>query len=376
MDILIDRTISEVIIELMKEKIILLSGPRQVGKTILSKHFLSKNYEYLNFDDEITRRIILDRSWPRDVELVIFDELHKKDKWKSWIKGIYDVEGVTPNLLVTGSARMDTFKKGGDSLAGRHYYFRLHPFSLKEVSEKSDRNIIERFIEYGGFPEPFLANNKRKANLWRKSHLDRILREDLLDLEKVTQLKKIEILVQLLSERIGYQINLASLARDLEVSSHTVKHWIQILENLNVIFVIKPYSRNIAKAVLKAPKIYLYDTGRVIGDRGQKLENLVACHLLKRSHFLEDTQGETIELNYLRDTSKREVDFITIRNNQIEQLIEVKLSDDNLSPSLHYFNKKIKPEKAIQIVFQLKRRKQYNDIMIEDLTDYLFNLET
>ncbi len=372
----IPRTIVSSIQELMREKIILLSGPRQVGKTFLSKMFLSTNYEYLNFDDEDDRQIIAQKSWPRDVELLILDELHKKDKWKRWIKGIYDKEKVTPNLLVTGSARLDTFRKGGDSLAGRHYHFRLHPFSVKEVGHNPDKNIIENFLKYGNFPEPFLMKNVRKAKLWRKSHLDRILREDLLDLENVTQIKKIEILVQLLSERVGSQISYASLARDLEVSAHTVKHWIQILENLNVIFIVTPYSKNIAKAVLKAPKIYFYDVGRVRGDQGQKIENVVACHLLKRNHFLEDTLGERLELGYVKDTNQREVDFVTIRDFKVEKLIEVKLSDGNISNSLKYFHEKLLPKETCQLVFEIKRRKQFGQIKIEDLTKYLFELET
>lgn len=359
----------------MSKKVILISGPRQVGKRFLSRNFFSKGYVYLNYDDEDDRTIIKEKSWPRDVKLVIFDELHKMSSWKTWLKSVYDKEGVSPSIIVTGSARMDTFKKGGDSLAGRHYHIRLHPFSIKELARGSDKNVIEEMMNFGAFPEPFLESDLRLSKLWRKSHLERLIKEDILDLEKVHQLKKIEILVQLLSERVGADISYASLGRDLEVSSHTIKHWLQILEDLYVVFKITPYSKDISKSILKSPKYYFYDTGRIRGDDGAKIENIVACHLLKRNHYLEDCEGEKLELYYIRDKSKREVDFVIEREGVLESLIEVKLSNDNLSSSLKYYQEKLSPSKAYQLVFNIKQDKQYGDIKVCDLTNFLHRLE-
>ncbi len=376
MDKIVKRAITDTILEYIQEKIIIIGGPRQCGKTFLSKELLLPNHQYFNFDEQNDRNIITQKSWSRKTDLLIFDEIHKMPKWKTWLKGIYDTEGIPPGLLVTGSARLDTFKKGGDSLAGRHLHFRLHPFSIKEVSDRPDKKIIQDMMTLGQFPEPLLSGNERKANLWRKNHLERIIKEDLLDLEKIRELKKVEILTQLLSERVGSQINYASLGRDLEVSIHTIKHWIQVLENLNVIFIVTPYSKNIAKSILKAQKIYFYDTGRVRGDIGPKLENLTATHLLKRNHFLEDTMGEKLDLHYIKDVEKREVDFLTIRDYKPEHLIEVKLSDDNLSRNLKYFDNKIKPISTQQLVFDLKKDKQYENIYITDLTNFLHQLET
>lgn len=369
------RNITDICKELLEKKIVLISGPRQVGKTFLTKTFLSNNYIYLNFDDEDDRKTIQEKAWPRDVNLIIFDELHKKDQWKTWLKSIYDKEGVVPNIVVTGSARIDVFKKGGDSLAGRHFHLRLLPFSLKEFTDFPDKDVVKRMMKYGSFPEPLLSSSEVESKLWRKGHLERIIKEDLLDLERVNELKKIELLVQLLSERVGSSVSYASLARDLEVSSHTIKHWLQILEDLYVIFKVTPFSKNISKSILKAPKFYFYDVGRVRGDEGAKIENIIAIHLLKRNHFLEDTLGDKLELYYIKDKEKREVDFAIFRDYKLEKLIEVKLSDSSLSRSLKYFSERLSPDESVQLVFNLKSNKQYDQIKIKDLTDYLFNLE-
>jgi predicted AAA+ superfamily ATPase len=234
-----ERELKKYIQNDLDKKIVLLSGPRQVGKTYLSK-LLFQNYEYLNFDYSEDRKIISTESWNKQSDLIIFDELHKKIKWKSWIKGIYDVQGVRPRLIVTGSARMDIFKKGSDSLAGRHFSFRLHPFTVSELkNQMAPIEILKRLLTVGGFPEPFLSGEVDYAKRWRRSHLERVIKEDLLELENVRNLKQLELLIDLLSERVGSPISFNSLARDLEISPHTVKKWIGILESLYVIFIFQ-----------------------------------------------------------------------------------------------------------------------------------------
>ena len=369
-----DRSLSHAIREALRKKIVLISGPRQSGKTYLSRGLLHENADYLNFDSAAHRSVIRAQSWDRDSTLLVLDELHKMKNWKSWLKGIYDVEGLNPPIVVTGSSRMDTFKKTGDSLAGRHRLFRLHPLSVKEVQDLDSRAAFDLMLKLGSFPEPFLDGDQKSANLWRRSHLDIILRQDLLDLEKVRELKSIEILVELLSERVGSTLSYASLARDLEVSPHTVKHWIQILESLFVIFVVTPYSKNIAKAILKEPKVYFYDTGRVMGDAA-RLENLIACHLHKRNQFLEDTEGRRIELHYIKDKEKREVDFAILEDRRISHLIEVKESDASLSPALRYYEEKLKPEHCIQAVHHLKSKLKYGPIKVLAADQFCLSLE-
>lgn len=343
----------------LKEKIVLLSGPRQVGKTTLSQQLVS-SYAYLNYDSTADRKIIKKEEWPRGVELVIFDELHKMKNWKSWIKGIYDTEGIPPALLVTGSARLETYRKGGDSLAGRYFSYRLHPLTVKEICyflKEAPKNTLDNLIKFGGFPEPYLKGDEAFAKRWRRTHVDTIIREDLLDLEKVRDIKSIEILIDLLRARVGSPTSYSSLANDLQVSVHTIKHWLQILENLCVIFPVRPYHKNIARSLLKEAKYYLYDTSAVDGDFGAKLENVVALALLRELHLLEDTTGSKVSLHYLRDKDKNEVDFLTLIDDRPSFMIEVKVSDDNFSKSLYQFHNFLKNAKPIQLVYALKRKK-------------------
>jgi len=372
----ISRKITEIISTDLDKKIVLLSGPRQVGKTLLSKHLYPASYDYLNFDSIADRKVIREMSWSRKHELLIFDEIHKMKDWKRWLKGIYDTEGVRPRLLATGSAKMDTFRRGGDSLAGRHHLHRLHPFSVRELDGVvSAREALEGILNFGGFPEPFLGQSIEGAARWRQSHLDRILREDLLDLEKVRELKLLEVLVDLLSERVSSTLSYASLAKDLEVSPHTVKKWIQILENLYVVFVVTPYSKNIARSILKEPKVYFLDTGRVTAKGGARLENAIACALLKRQHFLEDTKGAKYGLHYVKNKSKKEVDFLTLKEKVPEFLIEVKTSDTDPSDSLSHYASLLKPFRTIQLVRNIKRELEFQGIEVLDAANWLATLE-
>lgn len=366
-----ERLLKKAIQNDLENKIVLVSGPRQVGKTTLSKE-LFKKFTYLNFDSSDDRKIIANNSWDRSKDLIIFDELHKKPKWKSWIKGIYDTEGVRPRLLVTGSARMDVFKKGGDSLAGRHFHFRLHPFTVAELKgQMPAEDCLDRLLKVGGFPEPFLNGTEDFAKRWRSSHLERILKEDLLELEQVRNIKLVEVLTDLLAERVGSAVSYSSLARDLEVSPHTVKKWIGILESLYVIFVVPSYSKNLARAILKEPKIYFYDTGRIKDDPAARFENVIALSLLKKLHHGQDLRGEKSQLYYVRDKEKREVDFLTVVDGKIHDLVEVKLSDDKLSPHLSYFAERLKPATATQVVLNLKRDLSVKGISIRKAVEWL-----
>ena len=371
------RYLEEFIRKDLKEKIVLLSGPRQVGKTILSKQLTASHF-YLNYDASSDRRIIHAQEWDRDTELVIFDELHKMKKWKSWIKGIYDTEGISPSLLVTGSARLDTYRKGGESLAGRFFYYRLHPLTVKEIcrylGEKSE-TALDKIIKFGGFPEPYLKDSETFAKRFRRIHTDTIIREDLLDLERVRDVKSIEILIDLLRTRVGSTTSYTSLANDLQVSIHTVKHWLQILENLYIIFPVRPYHKNIARSLLKESKYYLYDTGSVEGDLGAKLENTVACALLRDLHFIEDTTGNRVALHYLRDKEKHEVDFLPVVDNKPLCMIEVKVGEENFSPSLFRFHRKLKNTKPFQIVYNLKRKRSKDAARMLPAHEFLRDLQ-
>lgn len=342
----------------LQTKIVLLAGARQAGKTTLSRQ-LGLHYAYLNFDSAEDRKLLRLKQWDREVEVVVLDELHKMPRWKAWLKGVYDTEGIPPSLLVTGSARLEVFRRGGDSLAGRHHLHRLHPFTVREVqTEIAPLDALQRIVTVGGFPEPFLGNDENAARRWRRSHLDSILREDLMDLEKVRALRSVELLVELLLERVSSTVSLSSLARDLQVSAHTVKHWLEILENLYVVFAVRPYHRNVARSILKESKYYFYDTGAVAQaglEPGAVFENAIACALQREVHLTEDFTGRKASLGFLRDKEKREVDFVVVIDRKPKQLVEVKLADDAFSKSLGYFRSLFPGARALQVVKSLPR---------------------
>ena len=348
-----------------------------MGKTTLAKAILSSNYpdgRYLNWDFDEDRQDILRKRWSTDNPLLIFDELHKFPKWKGWIKGIYDVSHDLHSFLVTGSARLDIYRRGGDSLLGRYHYWRLHPFTLDEIPKGiSPKDAFERLMTLGGFPEPFLEGDERIARRWRRERFDRVLREDVRDLEPVRDIQLLSIFLDLLRHRVGGLVVLSNLAGDLEISPKTATAWLEILERMYLVFSVRPYIKSLPRAVRKPPKIYFFDNGDVLGDEGARFENLVATSLLKRLHYLEDSQGYKYELRYIRDKEGREVDFAIVKEGELEELIEVKYSDDSIARSLSYYADRLNPKKAVQIVAEIKRPYDKGKIRVTDPISYFSN---
>lgn len=372
------RYLEKYIQEDLDKKIILLTGPRQTGKTTLSK-MLNNNFDYFNFDNLDDRLSLQEKSWDRSKDLVIFDELHKLKNWKSWLKGVYDTEGIPPSLLVTGSAKLDTYRKVGDSLAGRFFQFRMHPLDLKEIkmfiNPENLEAELDKLLEIGGFPEPFLNGTNRFYNRWKRSHLDIILKQDLIDLENVQQIIQIETLIQLLKNRVGSPVSYSSLARDLQCSDKTVKRWLTILENMYIIFKVPPFHKNIARAIQKAPKFYFYDTGQVIGDPGIKLENTIACAIQKEIHFREDCFGEEKKIYYLRNKDGKEIDFCTTANDSPSLMVEVKWKDETLSSNFEIFKKFFPQIKMVQVTKELRKEKTFpNGVEIRTAHKWLADL--
>lgn len=358
----------------LNKKMVLLSGPRQVGKTTVSKDLNFNQKEYFNFDADEDREILKNKSWRKDVELIIFDELHKKNKWKSWLKGVYDKHGVTPRIIVTGSAKLDVYRKGGDSLAGRYFPYRLHPLSVGELKDENPKKTLDALLKLGGFPEPFLSASVEEVSRWRRTHVERILREDLIDLNQVQNIKGITLLVEVLAKKVGLPISYESLARDIEVSPNTIKRWIGILESLYVIFVISPYYNKIQRGIKKQPKIYFFDTGYIKGDESQRLENLVACSLLKYIHFYEDIKGESRRLHFVRDRNKKEIDFCVAKDNLPELALEVKLSDANVK-QLEYYSKSLGEDcEKVCIVKNLDRELDIGKCKVRNAANWLRDL--
>ena len=356
------RLITEPIRNALRRKLVLLSGPRQVGKTTLAKSLFA-NTAYYNYDLEAHRLLLRRMEWVRTSPLVVFDELHKMKSWKRWLKGIYDTEGISTPILVTGSARLDVARKVGDSLAGRYLQFRLHPLCIKELLAEdqtiSTEQALRDLMTFSGFPEPFFAKDAVVHGQWQTTHSDIILRQDMIDTESVRDIVGIETLIELLSSRVGQLVTYESLGRDLERSATTVKRWLEALENLYVIFSLRPYSNKITRSLRQSRKYYLFDTSRVQNGDGAKLENVVALALKKECDRFQDCLGQRCGLHFLRTKEGREVDFM-LMNGARTTIIECKLSEDKFSPDLKYFAQFF-PQgslKVFQVVANLKEERE------------------
>ena len=363
------------ILQDLNKKMVFIIGPRQVGKTWLALE-VGKKFEYttyLNYDSFEHQKIIQNKYWLESTELLIFDEIHKMPNWKNFLKGVYDTKQKQLKILITGSARLDFIRYSGDSIAGRFFTHHLLPFSLAELRNESISNNIDHFIMNGGFPEPFLAPDLIEAKRWRKQYIEGLIRFDLLDFQNVNNLKTIQMILELLRRRIGSPVSYASIARDLNSSQPTIVKYINILEALYIIFKVHPYSKNIARSILKEPKIYFYDNGLVIGDDGAKLENFIAVSLLKHILAKNDYEGENYSLKYIRTKDNKEVDFCIECDDEILKIIEVKNRDDNLSKNLKYFCDKFNLN-GIQIVKEIRQEKTINSIDILRADKYLKSL--
>ena len=347
----------------LKEKILILTGPRQSGKTMLSKNLYSSSvdYDYFNYFDVKDRLTLEKKEWNRDCKYLVFDELHIKKNWKRWLKALYETTGLNPGIIVTGSARLETYRRSGDSLAGCFFSFRLHPLDLKEIHQMnkkaSPERILTRLLEVGGFPEPYFKGIKRFYNRWQKTHTEAILKEDMLELDKYRRISQMETLLELLKSCVGQTVQYERFSKILQCDGKTVKKMLDLLEGFYFIFKVSPYYKNISKSIRKQPKYYFYDIAQV-QDKGARFENLIACTLLKNNHFKEDCYGETRKLYYLRNKDKKEIDFLLTKNNKPFQMVEAKWKDDKLSPHFDLFSKDISASvEKVQVVRELAREK-------------------
>lgn len=312
---------------------VFIGGPRQVGKTSLARRLLPDPDAELNYDIAAHRQAILKRELPPG-DLWFFDEIHKYRGWRNYLKGLFDAPGRTQRILVTGSARLDLYRFGGDSLQGRYFHLRLHPFSVAELGGHAD--ALPALLATGGFPEPFVDGREAYARRWALAYRERLIREEITALESVSDLGKLELLVLALPDRVGSPLSPNALREDLQVSQPTVVRWIEILERVYGIFRIPPFGAPRLRAVKKAMKHYHYDWA-LVPDAGARFENLVAAHLLKWVEFQRDTQGRALELRYFRDIDGREVDFIvTEEAGKPVAAVECKLGDEAPTLGLRY----------------------------------------
>ncbi len=337
---------------LESRKMAFVGGPRQVGKTTMALALLGPDATethpaYMNWDNPQAAAKLRRAELPPGEQRLIFDEVHKYGRWRNLVKGIYDVEKSQRQIVVTGSARLDYYRKGGDSLANRYRYFRLHPFSLREMNA-ARRDALDSLLRFGGFPEPLVRQDVVEHRIWQRDRISRVVREDLRDLERVREISLIELLVDLLPARVGSPLSVANLANDLQVDHKTAERWIQILENMYVCFRLSPMGAPRIRAVKKERKLYLWDWSQV-DDPGPRFENLVASQLLKYCHFIEDTEGYLMELRFLRDSDRREVDFVVLRKGKPLFAVECKTGEKNVSPSLSYFAERTGIPKFYQV---------------------------
>jgi predicted AAA+ superfamily ATPase len=354
----------------LESKMVLLAGPRQVGKTTLARRLLddARSGVYLNWDNREDRKELRAARWPGGRGLVVLDEIHKWRPWKSWLKGEVDRHGGRLRFLVTGSARLDGSRRGGDSLQGRYHHFRLHPFSVAEtaggtpakapepfqelpVPESGGSGSVAHLMARGGFPEPFLAAGDRHHRRWQKERLDRFFREDVRDLESIRDMGSLQVLADLLPERVGSPLSLNALREDLEVSHRAVTHWMDVLERLYHAYRIRPFSRTTVRTLRKMPKAYLWDWS-LVPEPGPRFENLVASHLLKFCHWLEDSEGHRAELLYLRDRAGREVDFLVTVERRPWFAVEAKRRETSIDPVLRAFKEAFRVPFAYQVVLE------------------------
>ena len=373
------RQLSENIRHDLGRKLVVITGARQAGKTTLARQLMAdfEPAQYLNWDVPADRTLIAGNAWSPKARLVVFDEIHKMKDWKGFLKGAWDGRSPGQAMLVTGSARMDTFRQGGESLAGRYFNWRLHPFSVRELVEKqgiSPAEALALLLERGGFPEPCLASSATEADRWRAQYATDLIREDVLDFSRVHEVRTLQLLFTMLRERVGSPIKVSALAQSLQVSPSTAARYLDILEALYIVFRVTPWHRDVARSLLKEAKVYFLDTGLVIGDAGAKLENAVAAMLLKHCHHRQDSEGKAMALHTIRDKERHEIDFVLAEGDTVTDLIEVKRSDPVPSAYLHRMAERFAPARALQVVEELRQPAQHGRVEVVSAAPWLAGL--
>ena len=362
-----NRYLTETIIKDLENKMVFIGGARQVGKTTLAKDIIAKQFNdttYYNWDFNPDRKKIISYELPGEPSLLIFDEIHKYKKWKALIKGIYDIYNQKYKIIVTGSASLNIFRRGGDSLQGRYHYYTLHPFTLAEVENIKNnlqpfeeltfqrsfyKSSSEILLTFGGFPEPMLSQDDKILRRWHNEKLERLFREDIRDIENIRDINSMKLLGDLLPSKAASPLSINNISTDLEVSHRAINNWLNILESFYYLFRVYPFTSKKIRSIKKEPKLYLIDWSE-IDNESSRFENMIASHLLKFVQYLYESEGYKAGLFYLRNVDKKEVDFLVTVNNKPWFSVEAKHSDKSPSPNITYFKERLKIPFNYQVI--------------------------
>jgi uncharacterized protein len=346
------RALAAVVEQDLARKMVFVAGPRQVGKTTLARRLPGLGDGYRNWDIAEHRSSLIAGELPSN-SLWVLDELHKYPRWRNWLKGLWDGRRPGQRILVTGSARLDHYRRGGDSLQGRYHLLRLHPLSFAELGMRSVAEL-RQLVLLGGFPEPFLSGSQREARRWSREYRTRLVRDEVVDLERVLDLAALELVMTRLPELVGSPLSINALREDLQVAHQTMARWLDVLERVYGIFRLSPFGTPKVRAIKKAQKHYHWDWS-VVGDPGARFENVIASHLLKWVHWQQDVEGHDYDLRYFRDTDGREVDFVVVDGRRPILFVEAKLGDDAPSKGLHYLRAKYPTAASWQVSLDGKK---------------------
>jgi len=346
------RYLKKPVEEDLKTRMVFIGGPRQVGKTVFALRFLKppdiKHPAHLNWDNVQARSSLMKGELPAGQPVIILDEIHKYARWRNLVKGFYDTRKTETAFIITGSARLDHYRKGGDSLHGRYHYYRLHPFSLRELNTEPSAADLELLLRFGGFPEPLFTGEERFWRRWHRERTHRVIYDDIRDLEKIKEISLLELLAEDLPRRVGSPLSIKNMREMLEVAHETVDRWVRVFERMYYCFRIPPHGAPKIRAVKKEQKLYLWDW-TAVSDRGARFENLVACQLMKYCHLMEDYEGYDMDLRFLRDTDRREVDFVVLKEGRPLFAVECKTGEKDISPALFYFKQRISIPNCYQV---------------------------
>lgn len=385
--------------EITEGKMIILTGPRQVGKTTFAQDWLKSlgsSETYFNWDDPsvimnfkrnpLCFHNIVSEKYSNTPVPMVFDEIHKHVEWRNILKGFFDTNHDRIKLLITGSARLELARKTGDSLLGRYFAYQMLPLGLPEVTgnfnnilkdespfTKGDMLIslardvkidkaqegLELLLRFGGFPEPFIKGSERFHRRWQSEYKSILTKEDVRDLSRISDIKGLETLVEILPGKVGSSLSIPSISEDLGRKYDTIKNWLEILEGLYMIFTIRPWHRNISRAIKKEKKLYFYDWS-LLSDSGSRFENMLAVSLLRMAARFNETGLGSYEICYIRDREKREVDFVLVKDKKPIALIEAKKSDSRMSRSGKYYNNLLNVP-IYQVVLNAKKVEVFPD---------------